>query len=118
MTPQDQQQQIQQIGGKEAVREQDKVFLILSYLGCLSLIPLLTVKDSPFVKFHAKQGLVLLGLGIGVGILSVVPFIGWILGCVGSVGILVFAVMGIVKALNGERWRIPVVGDLADKINL
>ena len=59
MTPQDQQQQnIQSVGG-DTVREQDKVQLILAYLGILSLIPMLTVKDSEFVKWHAKQGLVL-----------------------------------------------------------
>ena len=33
MTPQDQQQQqIQQVGGTETVREQDKIMLVLAYL--------------------------------------------------------------------------------------
>ena len=54
MTPQNQQEQnpnpIEQVGGKEPVRDQDKIMLILSYLGLLSLIPLLTVKDSPYVS--------------------------------------------------------------------
>ena len=41
MTPQNQQdQQLQSVGsGPETVRDQDKVMLILSYLGLLALIP-------------------------------------------------------------------------------
>ena len=77
MTPQNEQQQnpIQSVGGKETVRDQDKVMLILSYLGLLSLIPLLTVKDSDYVKFHAKQGLVLFGFGVVTSLLNVIPFV-------------------------------------------
>ena len=119
MTPQDQQQQqapIQSVsGGAETVREQDKVMLILAYLGILSLIPLLTVKDSDYVKWHAKQGLVL-----GISAFVVMTVFG-ILGplalanCLLLPGWLVMAIMGILKALKGERWRIPVVADLASK---
>lgn len=117
MTPQNQQQQnpIQSVGG-DTVREQDKIQLVLSYLGCLCLIPLLTVKDSDFVKFHAKQGLV---LGLAIFVLSLVlnfiPVVGQIVSCVLFVGWLVAAILGITKSLKGERWRIPVVADLADK---
>ena len=116
MTPQDQQQQqnIQSVGGN-TVREQDKIQLILAYLGLLSLIPLLTVKDSEFVKWHAKQGLVLfIGLVV-ISILNVIPILGQIIWCVGFVGYAVAAIMGITKSLKGERWAIPLISDLANK---
>lgn len=118
MTPQDQQQQqspIESVSQKETVREQDKIHLILSYFGILCLIPLLTVKDSPFVQFHAKQGVVLLIAFVAVSIISIIPLIGWIVGCAGFIAGLVFAIMGIVKALAGERWVIPVIGQFASK---
>ncbi len=119
MTPQDQQQQqIQSVGGGETVRDQDKIMLILAYLGILALIPLLTVKDSDYVKWHARQGLALFGAAIVLMVVSVIPFVGWILGCAGNVAVLVCVVMGIVKALGGQRWRIPVIADLSEKINL
>lgn len=116
MTPQDQQQQnIQSVGGN-TVREQDKIMLVLSYLGILSLIPLLTVKDSEFVKWHAKQGLV---LGLAFFLISIVinfiPVIGQIISCLLFVGYVVAVVMGITKSLKGERWPIPVISDLAGK---
>lgn len=115
MTPQDQQQQnIQSVGG-ESVREQDKIQLVLAYLGCLCLIPLLTVKDSEFVKWHAKQGLVLnIGGGIALTILGMIPIVG-LVTCLLGPALLVVDIMAIMKALKGERWRIPVVVDLADK---
>ena len=116
MTPQDQQQQqnIQSVGGA-TVREQDKVMLILSYLGILSLIPLLTVKDSDFVKYHAKQGLVLGIAFFVISLINAIPLVGQIIWCVAFVGYIVATVMGITKSLKGERWAIPVISDLAAK---
>ncbi len=106
--------------GTEQVREQDKIQLILAYAPCLlCLVPLLTVIDSPFVQFHAKQGAVLtIGGGIALTLISMVPFIGWLVGCVGGLGMMVLMILGMVKATQGERWRIPVVSDLADKIQI
>ncbi len=120
MTPQDQRDQtvdlIQSVNGKEPVRPQDKIHLILSYLGLLSLIPLLTVKDSPFVIFHARQGVVLLGLIAVLSLVNVIPYLGQFVYCAGFVAWAVLTVMGITKALSGERWRMPVIGDIVAKV--
>lgn len=117
MTPQDQQQQnIQSVGG-ESVREQDKIMLILAYCPCLlPLIPFLTVKDSEYVKWHAKQGLV---LTVGGGIITtVISFLGplALANCVLGPALLAVMILGMVKAMRGERWPIPLVSDLANKI--
>ena len=117
MTPQDQQQQIQSVGG-DTVRDQDKIQIVLAYLSCLCLIPLLTVKDSEYVKWHAKQGLVLMIAGILVNLLHVIPIVGNLLACVASLAIFVCMIMGIVKGLGGQRWRIPVIADLSEKFNI
>jgi uncharacterized membrane protein len=118
MTPLDQrptQSPLQSIGAGP-VREQDKIMLVLAYLGILCLIPLLTVKDSPAVTWHAKQGLVLnLGGFLVMSVLGLVPFLGWIVSCGGLLGLLVVDLLAIGKALKGEQWRVPVAADLADK---
>ncbi len=118
MTPQNQQQgqQIQSVGGTDTVRDQDKIMLVLAYLGILSLIPLLTVKDSDFVKWHAKQGLVL-GGGFFV-VMTILGFLGplALANCVLFPGYLVLMVFGIMKAMAGTRWRIPLIADVADKL--
>lgn len=119
MTPHDEQQERLQSTNPDSIREQDKIHLVLSYLGCLCLIPYLTVKDSPFVTWHAKQGLVLFGLEVVVTLVLgiVLSFIGGT--CLASLldlGLLGVSLIAIVRALKGERWRLPVVADLADKL--
>lgn len=116
MTPQDQQQQnIQSVGGNQ-VREQDKIMLVLAYFGILSLIPFLTVKDSEYVKWHSKQGVVLAGVAfISLTILSFIPFVN-LLVCLAGPAYFVVSIIAIMKALKGERWAMPVVADLANKL--
>lgn len=118
MTPQDQQQpRIAQVPVSEAVREQDKIMLILAYAPCLlCLIPLLTVKDSEYVVWHAKQGLVLtVGGGVGVAIIGLIPIVNFF-ACVLAAGLFVVCLIAILKALKGERWKLPIVSDLASKL--
>jgi uncharacterized membrane protein len=90
----------------------------LSYLGILWLVPLLTLKDNEFAKFHVKQGIVLTIYGFAVGIVGGgVPILGWfVVAPVGSIIILVLAIMGIVNSLGGKYWRCPLgVSILAEK---
>jgi uncharacterized membrane protein len=104
--------------------------LVLSYLGILALIPLLVEKEDREVQWHAKHGLVLFGaeivlfiaLGFVLTIVGMIPFIGWLitlLGClvwtVLPIGILVFHVLCIVKAINGQRMIIPGLSVYADR---
>ena len=100
----------------EEIRDEDKIHLILSYLGPLALIPLLTVKDSAFVKWHAKQGLILgVGGALVVSLLHAIPFIGWIVGCVAWIAWVTVDILAMVRAMRGERYRIPIVTALAEK---
>lgn len=90
---------------------------IVAYL--IFFIPLLTEsKNDPFVKFHVKQGLVLFLAWIALTIFSMVPVIGWVLGPILSLGLLVLMVIGILNAVNGESKELPLIGQYAAKINL
>lgn len=103
------------------------VMIVLSYLGILCLIPLLTKKDDPEVQWHAKNGLALMIADIAVFIvlfivqivLSRIVFAGCgfsVISCVVWIGILVLHVLCIIKGVNGQRFRIPVVTDFAEKM--
>lgn len=97
--------------------------LILAYLGVFALIPLLVEKEDSEVQWHAKHGLVLLiswiVLAMVVAMLGQMPFVGWILGCAAlplmSVVIFVIQIVGMIKALKGERLIIPGISDYADR---
>ncbi len=99
----------------------DKVLGVVGYFGLLFLVPLLAGKTE-FTRYHANQALVLfiadIILGIIAGILSAViafiPVVGLFLPFIisGAVGIisLVFMILGIVHAAQGEMKPLPVIG--------
>jgi len=98
------------------------IFLILSYLGLLALIPLLVKKEDPDLQWHAKNGLTLFGAEICWVILQIIlgfiPVLGCgvhILGCVVWIGFVVLVVICIIKAVQGQRFRIPLVTDISEK---
>lgn len=98
--------------------EQNKAIAFLSYLSILFLIPLLAKPESKFCIHHAKNGLVLFIAGLIVGLIMIVPFIGWVIGFLGGIVLLVYAIVGIVKSLRGEYWTMPFLGQYTDKFNL
>ncbi len=104
-------------GGESSNRS---VMLILSYLWILALIPLLMEQDDQDVRWHAKHGLVLLGAEIAaflaIGVLSGLSGgLGCLLVPLAQLGVLVFHVVCISKALKGQRLLIPGLSDFADK---
>ena len=93
-----------------------KIFAILSYLFVLCIIPLVLKKENKFVLFHGKQGLVLFVAEVTIFILHIV--LGqWILK-LGTFGLGVFSLTGIIAVLCGQYLKLPVVADIAEKITL
>ena len=87
-------------------------------------------EENEFVRFHAVQstivfgGLVVLSLLIGVltSIFALIPIIGWIIGLVLGLVSLLLAPIGLVlwvllmyKAYDGDRFELPVVGEMSAK---
>ena len=91
---------------------------ILSYLGPLVIIPLLTAKDDPFVRFHVKQGLVLLIIEAGVWVVSMYMWQFWMIWQLINFGVLVLVVLGIINVAQGQEKELPLVGQFAKSIKL
>jgi len=104
----------------------------LSYvLGWITgLIFYLVESENRFVRFHALQSIffsiavfVLFGgLSVFISLFRVVPGVSVVMGVLGSLvsmllSIAFFAVwiILIVRAYQGERYKLPVVGDMAEK---
>lgn len=94
-----------------------KPYAILAYLWILCLIPLLLKKENKFALFHAKQGLVLFIAEIVIGFVGVIPVLGWAILFFGTFLFGILSLIGIVQVLMGVYWKMPVVGDIAEKIN-
>lgn len=94
--------------------EENKGICVLCYLGILLLIPLLSKPNSAYVRYHSNQGLVLLIFSIVIGILMMIPYLGWFLiGPVGYIFTLVCIIMGIVNTVGGQMKPLPLIGGIS-----
>jgi len=84
----------------------------LCYFGVwlTGIIFLLIEKKDKFIRFHAMQSLIVFGF---LTIASFVPIIGWRLSPLLTLLGLVFWVVLMVKAYQGEEFELPYVGRLA-----
>ena len=98
--------------------EDNKIFSIFAYLGFLVLIPTLMAQNSPFAKYHANQGLVLLIAEIIAAIVSTIlwfiPFVGMVLSLIIGLPMylctVVLMVVGILNAYQGKAKELPFIG--------
>ncbi len=73
-------------------------------------------KESSYVRFHAVQSIALfLPLHVVIIVLGYIPFIGWVISNLLSLLGLVLWIVLIVKAYQGERFKLPVTGDIAEE---
>jgi uncharacterized membrane protein len=70
---------------------------------------------KPFVKFHAFQCLGLAVVWFCLGIIGVIPILGWAVLALGSLALLVCWILCIVKASQGGALKLPVISDFASK---
>lgn len=99
--------------------------LLCYVLGWLTGLIFFLVDKRPFVRFHAAQSIVVFGalhaaqivLGVGFG------FIGWagwgfmwMFHSLLGLAAVVLWILLMIKAFQGQRFRIPIAADVADKL--
>jgi len=106
----------------------ENVAATLSYaLGWFTGIIFYLIDRRPYVRFHAAQSIVTFGglhlIRIVLGMIFGVGWfygggwgawgIGWILiGCIGLLSFVLWIVL-MIKAFQGERFMVPIAGDIA-----
>jgi uncharacterized membrane protein len=93
---------------------EDNLAALLCYvLGWITgLVFLLMEEKSSFVKFHALQSLAVF---LPLQVMAMVPFIGWMLApFLTLIGMILWIVL-MYKAYHGERFKLPIVGDFAER---
>lgn len=102
-----------QVGGLDV-----NVAAALSYFLILAIIWLVLepYNKNRFIKFHSIQaiGLAVVSMGLSI-VLSMIPILGWILLFFLPLVILVAAVLCAVKAYQNEWFKLPWIGDFAEK---
>jgi len=99
------------------VSEEGRMAAVLAYIPFLCFIPLLNMKDNKEARFHARQGVMLFLIEI-VGVLFLIDGISDFVFKVILILAFALSVAGIIFALQGKNYRLPIIGDLADKAKL
>ena len=107
--------------------QEDRVLLVFSYVGPLAIVAFLAARRE-YVRWHARQGLVFFLVTFGAVMMlttvqAIAGSIHWFLGRTTGLfnAVVYLCLMGLaylctVKARNGERWRLPILGELADRL--
>ena len=108
----------------------DNVAGMLAYITIIPAIIFLVMEPynkKPFIRFHAWQNIFLHAAAIGIWIIlmiltvaaSIVPIVGhllvMLLGLVVWVGFVVVWIVLLIKANQGLMWKLPFIGDFAEK---
>lgn len=101
-----------------ATKGNENLLAAASYLlGFITgIIILLVEKESKFVRFHAMQSTILFGgifvINFGLGL---IPILGWLTGLVLSFVAFILWIVLMWKSFQGEMYKVPYVGDMAEK---
>jgi len=108
--------------GKCSTGMDPKAAALLSYLlGFVSGIVFFVIeKENKFVRFHAMQSIIVFG---GIFVLRFVlmtafgfiPSVVYMVSVMISIAGLILWVVLMVKAYQGEYFKLPVIGDMAEK---
>ena len=103
----------------------DNVAGALAYVTFIPAIVFLVLEPynkNKFIRFHSFQCLfltaALIALGIALSIVGMIPIIGLItipLGFLLWIGSIVLAIVLILKAYQNQMFKLPVIGDMAEK---
>lgn len=93
-----------------------KLSALLCYLlSIIGGIIFYMISKDKFVRFHALQSIF---LGVAFIIIDVivvfVPFL-WFFSWIVYLGFLALSVVMMIKAYQGEKYKLPIIGDWAEK---
>lgn len=104
--------------GAESLSTDDgRLAAVMAYIPFLCFVPLMTMKDNAEARFHARQGVILFVIEL-IAVVFLLPGVSNFIFKVVLVVAAGFAVAGIVFALQGKNYRLPFIGDLADRTKL
>jgi uncharacterized membrane protein len=113
------QDQAQEPRKKSSTGLDENIAGLLCYvLGWITgLIFFVVEKESRFVKFHAMQSIVVSGaltlINIAASIFT--PALRAVISPLVSICTIVVLIVMIIKAYNGEMYKLPIAGDIAEK---
>lgn len=90
----------------------------LAYVTVIPAIIFLLVEPfnrNPYIKFHAWQSIFLNIAAFVIGFINVIPILGQIVFVLGMLVLFVAWLICLINALQGKRFKLPFLGNLAEK---
>jgi len=106
------------VPGKSSTGLDRNLAAMLAYLlGFVSGVAfLLLEREDRYVRFHAMQSTVAFGALFAVNVLlGMVPILGWLMSFLLLPVTLVLWLVLMFKAYQGERFKLPYIGDFAEQ---
>ena len=83
----------------------------ITFVGLIIAFVMNRDKREEFANYHIKQSLGLALTGLALGILSIIPFLGWIIWIVGIIVLAYMWVMGLMNSINKKQVPVPLIGE-------
>lgn len=103
----------------------DSVAGMLAYVTIIPAIVFLVMEPynrNRFIRFHSFQSIffcvALIAISIALSIFSFIPFLGLILlplHLLIGLGAFALWIVLLIKANQGQMWKLPVIGDMSEK---
>lgn len=104
--------------GKTGMGLEPNVAGLLCYVAwwVSGLIFFILEKENKVVRFHAMQSIVTFGaITVAIIIVNLIPIIGWVLGVLLYVLGLILWIILMIKAYQGQKYKLPWAGNFAEK---
>lgn len=102
------------IENKIETENEGKNIAIISYITIIGLIIAFVMnneKKNDFAKYHITQSLGLALTGLALGMIGMIPILGWIINLIGIFVLLYMWIMGLMNAINGKESSVPFLGE-------
>ncbi|EGV44953.1 hypothetical protein BZARG_7 [Bizionia argentinensis JUB59] len=90
-----------------------KSIATIAYLTIIGLIIAFVMnneKKNEFAKYHIIQSLGLALTGLALGVIGMIPLLGWLISIVGFFVIIYMWIMGLMNAINEKQVPLPILG--------
>ncbi len=105
---------MESIENKTVAVNEDKNTAIIAYITIIGLIIAFILnsdKKNEFARYHIRQSVGLALTGLALGVIGMVPILGWIIDLFGIFVLLFMWITGLINAINGSEKPVPILGN-------
>lgn len=97
--------------------EEGRAAALLAYVPFMCFVPLLKMRHNSFALRHGKQGLILFLVEL-LALVFYIPFVSKHFWAFVFILALLGSIYGMFQVLQGREWKVPFLGEAAEKFKL